>query len=443
MKVQILNRYFLIFVFCSIPFSMAHAIDCQFASSDPDGDGWGWENNQSCRVTNNSVTSGIAPTTCIDTDGDGWGWDGSASCRVGEVTPPITPPPVEPPPPVMPPSNPECIDTDGDGWGWTGTESCRIADNPVTPPTTPPTTPPVSGGCSPSSGSTFVSSSGPIQSNGNASYSNNGPQCVGPSNQFDGPGLRFGDFLLSNNAWNGDVSTWNWSQCIALTNINGSISPSWDYDWGNEDALLPGYQEWEVKSYPEVIFGVKSQNEISAPCEQIGLPVMFNSMPSITIDYSYRATQTNNRTGDLGNTLTSGGDRNIAIESFLHSSCDVQRGSNSNRVFELMVWLEHGPERLPSGSPPAGTYTDSYGNLYDVYSKSNDLGYIAYVAQNPIRSGTLNWNEFFADARTNASRYGVRNIQDSWCLANILFGSEIWWGQGTFDLDYYQITRQY
>jgi len=407
MNKQTIILFFITLALCGAPFSVTHAVDCLSAASDPDGDGWGWENNQSCRVTNYSSIN-------------------------------------DPPLPATPPSNPECLDTDGDGWGWDGSASCRVGEvtpPPVTPPVTPP---PVAGGCSPASGSTFVSSSGPIQSNGNASYSNSGPQCVGPSNQFAGPGLRFGDFLLSNNAWNGDVSTWNWSQCIQLsTNVNGSVSPSWDYDWGNEDALLPGFQEWEVKSYPEVIFGVKSQNEISAPCEDIGLPVVFNTMPLTTIDYSYRATQTNNRTGDLGNTPTSGGDRNIAIESFLHSSCDVQRGSNSNIMFELMVWLEHGPERLPSGSPPEGTYTDSFGNVYDVYSKSNDFGYIAYVAQNPIRSGTLNWNEFFADAQANASRYNVRQIQGSWCLANILFGSEIWWGQGTFDLDYYQITHQY
>ena len=44
---------------------------------DPDGDGWGWDGYQSCRVE--------APSThvCVDTDGDGWGWDGTQSCRAG------------------------------------------------------------------------------------------------------------------------------------------------------------------------------------------------------------------------------------------------------------------------------------------------------------------------------------------------------------------------
>ncbi len=56
---------------------------CQSASSDPDGDGWGWENNKSCKVqkvTTTNNTSGGQDPNCPDPDGDGWGWDGSASC---------------------------------------------------------------------------------------------------------------------------------------------------------------------------------------------------------------------------------------------------------------------------------------------------------------------------------------------------------------------------
>ncbi len=66
--------------------------------TDPVGDGWGWNGAESCRIE------------CIDTDpqGDGWGWDGTKSCRIRSAT--------------------TCIDTDpvGDGWGWNGVESCRL-----------------------------------------------------------------------------------------------------------------------------------------------------------------------------------------------------------------------------------------------------------------------------------------------------------------------------
>lgn len=72
---------------------------------DADGDGWGWDGEQSC------VASGPVPGTCVDTDpqNDGWGWNGVESCQV-EITMPV------------------CLDSApvGDGWGWNGSESCRL-----------------------------------------------------------------------------------------------------------------------------------------------------------------------------------------------------------------------------------------------------------------------------------------------------------------------------
>ena len=70
---------------------------CVDATSDTDGDGWGWENGLSC------IVSTPPSAQCIDTDGDGWGWDGVQSCQV-------------------------CVDSDpiGDGWGWNGVDSCPL-----------------------------------------------------------------------------------------------------------------------------------------------------------------------------------------------------------------------------------------------------------------------------------------------------------------------------
>ena len=430
---------------------------------DPDGDGWGWDGSASCRVgaaqsTTPQVATPASGAFCDDPDGDGWGWDGSASCRVGGSaanTPVVITPVVS-----APTETGACIDSDGDGWGWNGTSSCTVNSTPTQTPATPTQTPTAgpqtptpdtsTGGCqAPPSGSSIVSQTSPVHSTGNSFFPDRGAQCVVPTNQFNGPGLRFGDFLLSNNAWNGDKSTFDWLQCISLTETNGRVNPSWTYDWGNEDDLLPGFREWEVKSYPEIIYGFKSNEERSATCEETGLPVTFSEVPQIDIAYEYRSTQTNNRVGDFGPEYNNpipvtGGDRNIALESFLHSSCDIRRGSDSNREFELMVWLEHGPERLPSGSPPVSVYTDSFGRTYDVYVKgASDPGYIAYVAQNKQTRGTLNWNEFFADAQRNADTYGVRRLNNNWCLANILFGTEIWWGEGSFSIDQYDITRTY
>lgn len=75
---------------------------CASASSDPDGDGFGWENNASCAVGQSSqsidqnaaqnkhiqITEHSAPVlpSCnysgSDPDGDGYGWENNQSCKV-------------------------------------------------------------------------------------------------------------------------------------------------------------------------------------------------------------------------------------------------------------------------------------------------------------------------------------------------------------------------
>lgn len=77
--------------------SSPDTIICVSAASDPDGDGWGWENNQSCKA--NSVPAPVviegssAPyldaagnIVCRDArsdpDGDGWGWEEGRSCKI-------------------------------------------------------------------------------------------------------------------------------------------------------------------------------------------------------------------------------------------------------------------------------------------------------------------------------------------------------------------------
>jgi len=111
--------------------------------SDPDGDGWGWENNQSCRVTNSASqpsqpataisTSEATDRQCIDTDGDGYGWDGSQTCLIQTSTTPVTADTAV--------GNEICIDTDGDGYGWDGSKTCLIDSTPVQVAPDPDTAP--------------------------------------------------------------------------------------------------------------------------------------------------------------------------------------------------------------------------------------------------------------------------------------------------------------
>ncbi len=73
---------------------------------DPDGDGWGWNDNRSCYVI--PVCNDLN-----DTDGDGWGWENNQSCR---MTPACTT---------------KNADPDGDGWGWENEHSCKPSPVPA------------------------------------------------------------------------------------------------------------------------------------------------------------------------------------------------------------------------------------------------------------------------------------------------------------------------
>lgn len=136
MKVSNFNLIFLLYssIFFSA-FSFAQSIGenpfstegivpaCKDASSDTDGDGWGWENLTSCHVGSSFVREQQHPdckSSNSDTDGDGWGWDGNSSCRVGSVN--STSSSFH----NVQPNEVECVDSDGDGWGWDGSKSCRV-----------------------------------------------------------------------------------------------------------------------------------------------------------------------------------------------------------------------------------------------------------------------------------------------------------------------------
>ncbi len=108
---------------------------CERAASDPDGDGFGWENSATCVVdgnsgSGNSGSSGSGVVLCAsassDPDGDGYGWENGASCLVtsgggsadngsagnGSAGGGL----------------PACVlsgsDPDGDGFGWENSQSC-------------------------------------------------------------------------------------------------------------------------------------------------------------------------------------------------------------------------------------------------------------------------------------------------------------------------------
>ncbi|MEM7256812.1 MAG: formylglycine-generating enzyme family protein [Pseudomonadota bacterium] len=123
--------------------ALAMLPECQLASSDSDGDGYGWENNQSCLVVqlNDSGSAGQTTTLPVcesassDSDGDGYGWENNASCLVkssGDVSgsSPATPDTV---------MRPTCASTDSDpdedGYGWENNATCLVIQDTLDDPT--------------------------------------------------------------------------------------------------------------------------------------------------------------------------------------------------------------------------------------------------------------------------------------------------------------------
>jgi len=82
--------------------------ECTSPASDTDGDGYGWENNESCIVLEQQQFQ------CEDRGGYPWGWNPVSlqSCRLDTVV-----------------ASQGCVDTEplNDGWGWNGMASCVVA----------------------------------------------------------------------------------------------------------------------------------------------------------------------------------------------------------------------------------------------------------------------------------------------------------------------------
>lgn len=78
-------RYFPLLLSLALSSVASANTDCVNGSlTDPDGDGWGWENDQSCRVADESSVGGDEPTDMSGCDysnaasNDGWGWNNTS-----------------------------------------------------------------------------------------------------------------------------------------------------------------------------------------------------------------------------------------------------------------------------------------------------------------------------------------------------------------------------
>ena len=250
---------------------------------------------------------------------------------------------------------------------------------------------------------------------------------------------------MINNPWNASASKYpSWYQDISLYETGSGYGVQFDWDWGS---ALDTDNPFNTKSFPEVIYGTKSADERSGNFQETGLPVEIYEAPTFWIDYSFAY---EGRKSDSPNVGGTDSEFNVAIESFYHDSCDITRngGAEDNQIFEIMVWLKL-DEREPAGGGPIDVVTTSDGRSYDVYTKhtkdnSNPVkDYIAFVAQQEQLTGTVQYSELLNIAQDRTAEYSLHPLKSTDCLANILMGTEIWHGGGTFNLNEYQINRLY
>lgn len=466
---------------------------CASSSSDPDGDGYGWENSDTCVVTSdtseevtdtvlfNSPIAGDERPSCVsalsDPDGDGYGWENNDTCLVTASTGLIS----------DDAADSDSVITDSDtadtGPVDSGPIDSGAADTATADTTAADTTVPDTDVADTVAVDTGAADNTNTSDNNDGSFSSGDGGAVtrvtslpvvtstSVTTTADSGDLfateQVGDFLLNQNAWRSSRAApgYDWSQTIK-TNTNG-VPVSWTYDWGPG---IPGASgrpsdDYYVRSYPELIFGIKDEFRTSAPKSQIGFPVRVDEMANVQIDFSFNAPEfgtartvqasVNSR---FPNGSVISGERNVAVESFLYEptngvcddSLEVNRTNGSNHVYEVMVWLDSGAERLPASSRDFVTTISLRGASYNVFTKSDDTRYIAFVAQDPVTSGTIYWNDYLDWARQNAHQvealFGANinseQIQDSWCVANIIVGTEIFWGAGDFDLFDWSITQR-
>ncbi|OED37438.1 hypothetical protein AB833_23755 [Chromatiales bacterium (ex Bugula neritina AB1)] len=101
-------------------------VACTSANSDPDGDGYGWENQRTCIATAANAATPQSSSTLprcqsdfTDPDGDGYGWENNQSCLAADAAASANNAAVIP-------CRLSNSDSDGDGWGWENNQSCRV-----------------------------------------------------------------------------------------------------------------------------------------------------------------------------------------------------------------------------------------------------------------------------------------------------------------------------
>ncbi len=246
------------------------------------------------------------------------------------------------------------------------------------------------------------------------------------------PSISYDNYIVLDNIWNnGQVFSDQWSQSIGASQASdGKVTTSWNYNWLAET----DGDRTAVKAYPEIIYGNKLGTHVSGSKEQTGLPEVVSNLPEFSVDFAY------------SETFNGSVERNVALESFFHDSCEITGPCDltNNTRYEMMVWVNNPESNLPGDLAATGVMIDN--RLWDVYIKPrSDKKYIAFTAHTPITEGTLQWNRFvewtMEWTAANAEALSINALTPNLCMAAIEMGTELWWGEGTFTLNNFNVTK--
>jgi len=234
-------------------------------------------------------------------------------------------------------------------------------------------------------------------------------------------------------------------QCVWLKN---NVPVGWSYNWPEIVEKTGDTKRYNVKAFPEIIYGEKGEfggnpNKISGM--DTGIPIkasqVIDNSINFDLEFSYREYFETNVA------------RNVAIETFFHDAGqDCSNVTGENRKLEIMVWTERPPSEFTITNFAYETNVLLEEKSWNVYSRNSN--YVVFEAMPAFSGngteyknlgstsrveGSYNWNEFVKYVYDNKEGLQV-NFNSDWCMAGLEFGTEIWYGEGEFRVDNYQVA---
>lgn len=222
--------------------------------------------------------------------------------------------------------------------------------------------------------------------------------------------INSGDYRVENNTWGkGNLS--GWSQCIGIEPaIDGAITAHWTWDW-----LNAGYN---VKAYPEIIFGQKPGGATTTKA----LPIRLSDIDLLTVSYDVSSSNS--------------GSGNVAFDIWLTDNPDPMIFGTPPITHEIMVWLDQ-----QGGLGPSGNFKERVtinGSIYAVFVApkwGEGWEYVAFFSpESRLGAGTVDLGSLLEYMQQKNLATGAEY------LASIEFGNEIATGSGETMVKSYSVS---